>query len=138
MIHIFPGMIDIDALLAHAPPQLSEGWVGWVSHQTLPMPTSQADKVRPWARGRARAGFVEWFPRTSKQPREGSRYAVVSTATDGSGLPDKGWFLANAYVRRDQHFDPQGQKAGCLYPQHLRALYHRLENLYWDERGGRR
>lgn len=131
-------MIDIDALLAHAAPPLTEGWVGWVEHQTLPMPTSHVDKVRPWVRGRARAGFVEWFPRTSKQPREGNRYAVFSATNDGSGLPDKGWFLANAYVRRDQHFDPQGQKTGRLYPPYLAMLYQRLDNLYWDERGGRR
>lgn len=131
-------MIDLDALLAPPTSSLVEGWVGWVPHQALAMPTSSVEKVRPWARGRVRSGYVEWFPRTSKQPREGIRYAIASTENDGAGLPGKGWFLANAYVRTEQHFAPMGEETGRLYPPYLATLYKRLENLYWDERGGRR
>lgn len=113
---------------------LPEGWTGWVAHSSLPIPTAKRQKERPWCRGRPRSALVEWFPRTTKPPWEGTRWAVHSPADQLSGLSKAGWFVVNAYVRCDQEFDPQGEEIGVLTARVLDEIYASLERFYWDQR----
>ena len=109
---------------------LAPGWTGWVEPDTLSV--GGEPKNRPWCRGRDRCRAVEWFPRTTKPPWEGTRWAVPSPAGQLRGLQKPGWFVANAFVRREVGFDPGAGCVGQLPPPVLDALYRCLENFYWD------
>ena len=128
----------LDALFRDPSDQgLPDGWTGWVTHAALPIPTAKSVKDRPWCRGRSRAGSVEWFPRTSKPPWEGTRWAVHSPAGHFPGLTRPGWFVVNAYTRQDQGFNPKGDELGVLGPEVLDLIYERLNGFYWDSGRGR-
>ncbi len=122
----------LDRLISAPPSALPSGWAAWLPHDALSMPTATERKARPWCRGRGRNGAVEWFPRTTKPPFEGTRYAVHSPAGHVAGLTKPGWFVVNAYVRRSEAFAPSGDALGVFPPALLEKLYQRLENLYWD------
>ena len=128
--------MDIDALFDEfTSSNLPDGWIGWVQHEQLAIPTAKRTKVRPWCRGRSQVGQVEWFPRTTKPPWEGDRYAVQSPPDESLGLSSSGWFVVNAYVRKRATFDPKGEDRGVVDDALLQALYKRLENFYWDQTG---
>lgn len=126
-------MITLDDVLPPPPSELPDGWAGWVPAETLVMPTARGAKCRPWCRGRARATELEWFPRTSKLPWEGTRYAVFSPEGQLPGLRKPGWFVANAYVRTVAEFDPAGEPLGTIPADVMASLYACLENVFWDE-----
>ncbi len=110
----------------------ADGWTGWVPVASLLI---QGDgKERPWCRGRGRGGQVEWFPRTSKPPREGLRFALKSPAGHLPGLRRPGWFVVNAYVRKPAAFRPRGEELGVLPDAELAELYAKLETFYWEAR----
>ena len=117
--------------------EFSDGWTGWVPHSALTMPTAKSPKERPWCRGRPRSGWAEWFPRTSKPPWEGTRWAVHSPSEQLPGLSKPGWFVVNAYVRREAEFAPKGKRLGVLPSAFLEEIYRRLDGFYWDQRRGR-
>ena len=130
-----PSTDYIDELLAEAfDTSLPDGWTGWVDGSRLHMRSDTKRKTRPWCRGRPRTGRVEWFPRTAKRPREGSRWAVYSAADQFAGLSKPGWFILNAYVHVDQALDPNGERLGTISEDVLDELYVKLSRLFWDQR----
>ena len=112
---------------------LPDGWFGWVHHEQLPMPTAKRAKTRPWCRGRAKAGRVEWFPRTAKKPREGDRYGVWCPADPKLGFSKPGWFVVNVYVPKAEGFAPAAKQQGTVDDAMLSEIYKRLETFYWDK-----
>lgn len=115
-----------------ASPQ-GNGWVGIVDRSLLAMRTDPQKRERPWCRGREVAGDVRWFPRTTKRPREGERFAVFSPATSLPKLELDGWFLADQYVGRPPQFEVQGEPCGRVEERTLGELYAKLRGRYWVE-----
>ena len=123
---------DLDRLFPTTPPPApAEGWVGWVAHERLAIPTAVVEKRRPWARGRQQGAYAVWFPGSSRVPHEGPRYAVPAGGSDGTGLRKRGWFVASAFVLREPYFDPEGLETGRMPGPVLDALHERLNDFYW-------
>jgi hypothetical protein len=114
--------------------RLRPGWVAWVGSAQL---ATKDDKPgRPWVRGKTRDGMsIEWFPRSSKPPREGMRWAVYSSAGQLPRFTRQGWYIANAFRRRDATYVPEGDEYGVLPPTVVEEIYKRLDNFYWDSKG---
>ena len=130
-------MINLKLILEEARRGPASGWTGWVAPDDLKASKKQA--YRPWCRGRARGNFVEWFPRTSKPPWEGTRWAVPSPEGHLPGLTKAGWFVVNAYTRTEAEHEPDGRALGVMPTAFLDQLYEKLSNFYWDaQRGSRR
>lgn len=108
-----------------------DGWTGWVGDPELT--GGLKGKWRPFCRGRPIRGTVLWFPRTSKRPREGERFAVYSPAGQIDGLSKSGWFITNVFVRRAPGYRPEpARHLGVLPTEVLDAIYAKLARQYWD------
>lgn len=119
-----------------APKQIQRdepGWTAWVDQAALRMPRSPHER-RPWCRGVGRAGVSQhWFPRTSKRPREGGRYAVFSPAHHLPKLDRPGWFLAACFLTRPPAWvPPDADPCGVLPEAFVRGIHDRLSNFYRD------
>jgi hypothetical protein len=110
---------------------LAVGWTAWVTDSDLC--AGMQGKARPFCRGRSSKSGVPWFPRTGKEPDEGTRWAVYSPAGQLPCLKKEGWFVASRYVIRDDLYRPiTSEECGTLDGLFVEELHDKLEAFFWD------
>lgn len=119
------------------PASLPSGWTAWIGDAQLV--AGMGDKWRPFCRGRSSHSTAPWFPRTGKEPREGTRWAVHSPQRQLEAFEREGWFLASKYVLQERSFAPRlARHCGNLDAAFVDALHQKLEDFFWDARRFRR
>jgi hypothetical protein len=115
----------------HVDVPLAVGWTAWVTDSALA--ATMKGKARPFCRGRSSRLGGPWFPRTGKQPTEGTRWAVYSPAGHLPCLDREGWFLASLYVMRNPLYKPSvTRKCGILDEPFIDEIHEKLRAFFWD------
>jgi hypothetical protein len=112
---------------------LPAGWTGWVDEHS--MIESMKGKPRPFCRGRCVQHGGPWFPRSSKPPAEGIRWAVYSPQRQLPLFDREGWFIVSRYLTRPCDFVPEVTRVcGCLDDAVVDELHRKLQQFFWDQR----